>query len=38
VEKNSSGLKKLSEKNLNYLLSLAGNELKPIMELIEKTG
>ncbi len=38
VEKNTTGLKKLSEKNLNYLLSLAGNELKPIMELIEKTG
>ncbi len=38
VEKNTSGLKKLSEKNVSYLLSLAGNELKPIMELIEKTG
>jgi aryl-alcohol dehydrogenase-like predicted oxidoreductase len=38
VEKNTSGLKKLSGKNLNYLLSLADNELKPIMELIEKTG
>ncbi len=38
VEKNSSGLKKLSEKSLNYFLSLAGNELRPIMELIEKTG
>ncbi len=38
VEKNTSGLKKFSEKNLNYLLSLAGKELKPIMELIEKTG
>lgn len=38
VEKNTSGLKRLSKKNLNYLLSLAGNELKPIMELIEKTG
>ena len=38
VTTNTSGLKKLSEKNLSYLLSLAGNELKPIMELIEKTG
>ena len=38
VEKNTSGLKKLSEKSLNYFLSLAGNELKPIMELIEQTG
>jgi len=38
VEKNTSGLKKISKKNLNYLLSLAGKELKPIMELIEKTG
>jgi aryl-alcohol dehydrogenase-like predicted oxidoreductase len=38
VEKNTSGLKKLGERNLSYLLSLAGKELKPIMELIEKTG
>lgn len=38
VEKNTSGLKKLSGENLDYLLSLAGKELKPIMELIEKAG
>jgi aryl-alcohol dehydrogenase-like predicted oxidoreductase len=38
VGKNTSGLKKLSQENMDYLLSLAGKDLKPIMEVIEKAG
>ncbi len=37
-KQNTEGLKKLSDENHNYLLSLADNELKPIMEILEKAG
>ncbi|MFN2456652.1 MAG: aldo/keto reductase [Chitinophagaceae bacterium] len=38
VSQNTSGVRKLSDKNFSYLLSLANKELEPIVELLENTG
>lgn len=38
VLQNTSGLKTLSPENLEFLLSLAGKDWKPLMELMEKQG
>ena len=38
VLQNTSGLKKLAKDDINFLLSLADNDWKPVMEMMEKQG
>jgi aryl-alcohol dehydrogenase-like predicted oxidoreductase len=38
VQQNTSGLRKLAENDINFLLSLGDHDWKPVMEMMEKQG